>query len=57
MSDVYKALAHQGELPILSHYRESRELQLDVLAQRRDCLHAVEGKSAATASSDFLWGF
>ena len=57
VSELYKALAHQGEQPILHHYRESRGLEMDVLVQRGDCLHAVEVKSAATAASDFFKGF
>ena len=57
MAELYKALAHQGEQPILHHYRESRGLEMDVMAQRGDCLHAVEVKSAATAAPDFFKGF
>lgn len=54
---LYKALAHQGEQSMLHHYRESRGLKMDVLVQRGDCLHAVEVKSAATASPDFFKEF
>ncbi len=54
---VSEALAHQDEQPILYHYREIRGLELDVLVQRGDCLHTVEGKSVATAASDFFRGF
>jgi len=57
VSELYKAMAHQGEQPILHHYRESRGLEMDVLVQRGDCLHAVEVKSAATAAPDFFRGF
>lgn len=57
VSELYKALAHQGEQPILHHYRESRGLKMDVLVQRGDCLHAVEVKSAATAAPDLFRGF
>ncbi len=57
VSEIYKALAHQGEQPILHHYRESRGLEMDVLVQRGDCLHAIEVKSAATAAPDFFKGF
>lgn len=57
MSELYKAMAHQGEQPILHHYRESRGLEMDVLVQRDDCLHAVEVKSAATAAPDFFGAF
>jgi predicted AAA+ superfamily ATPase len=57
VSELYKAMAHQGDQPILHHYRESRGLELDVLIQRNDCLHAIEVKSAATAVADFFRGF
>ncbi|NTU50059.1 MAG: ATP-binding protein [Desulfobulbaceae bacterium] len=57
VSELYKALANQGEQPILHHYRESRGLAMDVLVQRGDCLHAVEVKSAATAAPGFFRGF
>jgi hypothetical protein len=57
VSELYKALANMGEQPMLHHYRESRGLEMDVLVQRGDCLHAVEVKSAATAASDFFTGF
>ncbi len=54
---VYKAPAHQGEQPILRHYRESRGLELDVLEQPGDYLHTVEVKSATTAAPNFFKGF
>jgi predicted AAA+ superfamily ATPase len=57
VSELYKALANQGEQPVLHHYRESRGLEMDVLVHRGDCLHAVEVKSAATAAPDFFKGF
>lgn len=57
VSELYKALANQGEQPVLHHYRESRGLEMDVLVQRGDCLHAVEVKSAATVAPDFFKGF
>ncbi len=57
VSELYKSLANQGEQPVLHHYRESRGLEMDVLVQRGDCLHAVEVKSAATAAPDFFKGF
>lgn len=57
VSELYKSLVHQGEQPNLHHYRESRGLEMDVLVQRGDCLHAVEVKSAATVASDFFRGF
>lgn len=57
VSELYKSLAHQGEQPHLYHYRESRGLEMDVLVQQGDCLHAIEVKSAATAAPDFFKGF
>ena len=57
VSELYKSLAHQGEQPILHHYRESRGLEIDVLVQRGDCLYAVEVKSGATAAPTFFKGF
>ncbi len=57
VSELYKTLAHQGEQPILHHYRESRGLEVDVLVHRGDLLHAVEVKSAATAAPDFFRSF
>ncbi len=57
VSEIYKSLVHQGEQPNLFHYRESRGLEMDVLVQQGDCLHAIEAKSAATAAPDFFKGF
>ncbi|MFN2354303.1 MAG: ATP-binding protein [Desulfopila sp.] len=57
VSELYKSLAHQGKQPNLYHYRESRGLEMDVLVQQGDCLHAIEVKSAATAAADFFKGF
>ncbi len=57
VSELYKTLAHQGEQPVLYHYRESRGLEMDVLVQHGDRLHAVEVKSGATAAPDFFKGF
>jgi len=57
VAELYKTLAHQGEQPLLHHYRESRGLEVDILVQRGDTLHAVEIKSGATAASDFFKGF
>lgn len=53
VSELYKTLAHQGEQPILHHYRESRGLEIDVLVQRSDCLYTVEVISGATAAPTF----
>lgn len=57
VSELYKAQTHRGEQPGMFHYRESRGLEIDLLIDHRDCLHAVEIKSATTASSDFFKHF
>ncbi len=57
VAELYKTLAHEGEQPLLHHYRESRGLEMDVLVHRGDCLHVVEVKSASTAAADFFKGF
>lgn len=57
VSELYKALVHCGEQPQLYHYRESRGLEIDVLAHLGDHLCAIEIKSAATAVADFFKGF
>lgn len=57
VAELYKSLAHQGEQPILHHYRESRGLEMDILVQRGPTLHAIEIKSGATAATDFFKGF
>ncbi|MHB1226137.1 MAG: ATP-binding protein [Desulfurivibrionaceae bacterium] len=57
VSELYKAQIHQGEQPSLHHYRESRGLEMDVLVNLGDRLHAIEAKSAATATPDFFKGF
>ncbi len=57
VSELYKAQAHRGEQPNMFHYRESRGPEIDLLIDRGDCLHAIEIKSGATASSDFFRHF
>jgi hypothetical protein len=54
VSELYKAQVHRGEQPNLYHYRESRGLEIDVLVDRGDRLHAIEIKSAATVAPDFF---
>ena len=57
VSELYKQQVHAGEQPRMFHYRESRGLEIDVLVDRGDALHAVEIKSGATASPDFFRHF
>lgn len=57
VAELYKTLAHLGEQPLMHHFRESRGLEMDVLVQHGNRLHAVEVKSGATAAQDFFKGF
>lgn len=54
VSELYKAQVHRGEQTSLYHYRESRGLEMDVLADLGDRLCAIEIKSASTVASDFF---
>ncbi len=54
VSEVYKSLVHQGQVPDLHHYRESRGLEIDLLIGRGERLDALEIKSGATLSNDFF---
>lgn len=57
VSELYKAQVHRGERPSMFHYRESRGPEIDLLIDQGECLHAIEIKSGATASSDFFKHF
>jgi len=57
VSELYKTQLHNGEQPNMYHYRESRGLEIDLLIDRGEYLHAIEVKSGATASSDFFKQF
>jgi len=57
VSELYKGQVHLGEQPRMFHYRESRGLEIDLLVDRGECLHAIEIKSGATAAADFFAGF
>lgn len=57
VSELYKVQANRGERPQMFHYRESRGPEIDVLVLQDDCLHAIETKSGATASTDFFKHF
>ncbi|MCP4695751.1 MAG: ATP-binding protein [Gammaproteobacteria bacterium] len=56
VSEIYKARIHRGLMPDLFHYRESRGLEVDLVLEQADSLTAVEMKSGATLSMDFLTG-
>jgi hypothetical protein len=54
VAEVYKALVHRGEPPMLFHYRETRGAEVDSLIERALGLAAVEMKSGATVGADFF---
>jgi len=54
VSELYKAQVNCGERPQMFHYRESRGLEIDVLVNRGESVHAIEIKSGRTASTDFF---
>ncbi len=54
-SELYKTILHNGNRPPrMFHYRESQGLEVDLLIDMGDCLHAIEVKSAATVSPSFF---
>jgi len=54
VSEIYKAGAHQGTQPQLSHYREARGPEIDLLVEQGRQLAAVEIKSGSTMHEDFF---
>lgn len=55
-SEALKARVHNGLPSQLSHYRESRGLEVDLVVDRADGPLAVEVKSGETLASDWLAG-
>lgn len=55
-TEIYKARANRG-LPIsLSHYRETRGPEVDIVVETGPALIMVEAKSGATVAADFFDG-
>ncbi len=54
VSEIYKARANAGQTVSLSHYRETRGAEVDVLVDTPQALIMVEAKSGATVAGDFL---
>ncbi|MCP4406185.1 MAG: ATP-binding protein [Gammaproteobacteria bacterium] len=54
VSEVYKTLLHHGLQLDLFHYRETRGLEIDLLIDQGERLQAIEIKSGATVSSEFI---
>jgi uncharacterized protein len=53
-SEIYKARANAGQPPSLSHYRETRGVEVDILIDAGGTLIMVEAKSGATIADDFF---
>ncbi|HET8799166.1 MAG TPA: DUF4143 domain-containing protein, partial [Thermoanaerobaculia bacterium] len=52
--EILKALLHRGVQPDLTHYREARGTEIDLIVRRGGALHLVECKSGATAHPSFF---
>lgn len=55
-SEIYKARANAGQPVLMSHYRETRGAEVDVVVETARALLLVEAKSGATIASDFFDG-
>lgn len=55
-AEIYKARAHAGRAPALSHYREVRGAEVDVIVEEASTLFLVEAKSGATVADDYFTG-
>lgn len=55
-SEIYKARANRGQTISLSHYRETRGAEVDVVVETGRTLILVEAKSGATVAADFFDG-
>lgn len=55
-SEIYKARANAGQPVLLSHYRETRGAEVDMVVDAARALLLVEARSGATVASDFFDG-
>ncbi len=53
-SEIYKARVHRGLEPRLYHYRDPRDVEIDVVLDTADHLSLIEAKSGATLASEFF---
>jgi predicted AAA+ superfamily ATPase len=56
VSEIYKARANAGQTVRLSHYRETRGAEVDVVVETARALIMVEAKSGATVAGDLSRG-
>lgn len=52
-SELLKQAAHQGQRPVLFHYRDPAGLEVDLVAESARQVILAEAKSGATVASDF----
>ena len=52
--EIVKGLVHRGRHPDLRHYRESRGMEIDIVAGQAGALHLIECKSGATIHPSFF---
>lgn len=53
-SEIYKQRIHQGEVPQLFHFRESRGIEVDFLETQGDRTLLLEAKSGETVGGDYF---
>jgi predicted AAA+ superfamily ATPase len=54
VAEVYKARVHRGLDARLSHYRDAKRLEVDLLAELGSAVVLLEAKSGATVAGDML---
>jgi hypothetical protein len=54
VAEVYKARVHRGLDARLSHYRDAKRLEVDLLAELESAVVLLEAKSGATVAGDML---
>ncbi len=54
--EIYKSRVHRGLPPDLSHFRDAKGLEVDLLLEDGDRVIAVEAKSGATVAPDWFGG-
>ncbi len=53
-SEIYKRRVHQGDVPQLFHFRESRGIEVDFIETQGDRTLLVEAKSGETIGGDYF---
>jgi len=54
VSEIVKSLVHRGRHADVKHYRESRGIEVDIVAEQGGSLHLIECKSGATIHPSFF---